>query len=54
MKPLVWTALAVAGIGYWWYVSRHLSRHNVAIDHWTEQDGADTAAAIAKLYEKTS
>jgi hypothetical protein len=45
---LVWFALALAGVGYWW----HVQRHEVKRDYWTEQDGTDTATTVARLYEK--
>jgi len=50
MKWLVWCALAAAGVGYWWYEDRKRERH-AEEKLWTEQDGADTAERIARLYE---
>lgn len=53
MRFLVWAALAIAGIGYWWYDYRRWQKTHIGVPYnFQYEDAQDTADHVARFYEE--
>lgn len=53
MKFLVWSALVIAGLGYWLAeVKFHKWEKRTEAQRWSEQDNTDTANAVERMFNR--